>query len=202
MLEVVKDKSIEANISKDMNNIYKERKILLSSLNITGLSYENTLFKNKNQKQEEEDNQKQKQKYNSHLKYLNIDSSYSQNIISKSKSTLYQSLPKNEKIKYIQQKLMKNSTEKDPFDSLAVKRKSYSLGFLIHQYDIEEKSKCIEENKIFKVPYPLIYCISNRKVGNNSPNLLEKIITTENRKLSKKQEIEIKNSKYSKKKNF
>ena len=200
MIKGMKDKAIEVNIIKDLNNNNKERKLLLNSSNITGLSYENAFFKNKKQKEKGklEDNQKKKKKYNTDLIFSNLNSSNGQNIISKSKSTLYQSLPKNEKIKYIQQKLMKNSKEKEPFDSLAVKRKALSLCFLIHQYDIEEKSKSIEENKIFKSPYPLLYCISNRKVGNNSPNLLERILTSENKTLSKKQENAIKNSEYSK----
>ena len=179
----MEDKSVGANIDKDFINNYKDKQLSLSNSNITGLQWESHYIK------------KEKEINKNNLMQSDLDSSNEK--YNTAKSSIYQSLSKKEKIKYIQN-LVKNSMQKEPFDFLAVKRKTYSLGYLIRQFDISEKSKSFEENNFCKIPYPLLYCISNRKVGNNSSNLLAKILTSENKKLSKNQEIFIKNSVYTK----
>ena len=182
----MKDQSVEANIAnidKDFINNYKDKQLSLNNSNITGLQWESHFIK------------KEKEINKNNLGQSDLDSSNEKN--NTAKSSIYQTLSKKEKIKFIQN-LVKNSMEKEPFDFLAVKRKTYSLGYLIRQFDIAEKSKSFEENNICKIPYPLLYCISNRKVGNNSSNLLAKILTSENKNLSKNQEIFIKKSVYTK----
>lgn len=181
----MKDKSVEARIINNYKDInYNDAKIFANTSNITGLSLEKHFIK--------------KNKENNKINYIKGLSKLSplkrKGAI---ESNLYPSLTKKEKIKYIQ-KMIKNCISKEPYDCLAVKRKKYSLSYLIHQFDLIEKSKSFEENKICKTPYPLIYCISNRKVGNDASNLLVKILTSENKKLSKKQEKVIKYSIYSK----
>ncbi len=181
----MKDKSVEANIENNLiHNNFSEKQLFLNNSNITGISWEMRFIK--------------KEKENSKINNLidsNILSSFDKkNII---ESHFYKSLKEKDKIKFIQ-KIIKNSIHKEPFDFLAVKRKRYSLGYLIRQFDLTEKSKSFEENNICKTPYPLLYCISNRKLGNNSSNLMAKILSQDNRKLSKKQENVIKNSHYSK----
>lgn len=179
----MKDKSVEANKDLDFTGNYKEKKILINYSNITGLSSEK-LFK-----------KKEVEKNKNNIISPNINFSVIKN--NSIKNNLYQSLSKKEKIKYIH-RIIKNCNHKDSFDFLAVKRKTYSLGYLIRQFDVGEKSKSFEENNICKIPYPLLYCISNRKLENNSSNLLAKILISENKNLSKQQENEIKNSIYSK----
>lgn len=184
----MKDKAFQAKIDLNPIENFKEKKLLINYSNITGLPNNNNKLFIK----------KELENYNKKLISSNINSSIIKNeqII---KKNLYQTLPKNEKIEYIH-KIIKNSNRKnkDSFDSLEVQRKTYSLGYLIRQFDTIEKSKSFEENKICKIPYPLLSCLSNRKLENNSSNLLAKILTSENKKLSKRQEIEIKNSTYSK----
>ena len=115
----------------------------------------------------------------------------------KTDNNFYNKLKGEEKIKYVN-KLISNCLKKDIFDNLAVRRKKISIGELIHQFDVSNKSKKLEENKICRIPYPLLYFISNRKCENNSSNLLTKILTKENNIISKNQELTIKYSKYSK----
>jgi len=119
------------------------------------------------------------------------------NNFGKTDTNFYSVLPSNQKIKYINN-LITNSIQKDNFDYMALKRKKFTLSELIHQFDVSDKSKKLEENKICKIPYPLLYCVTNRKVENNSANLLTKILTKENNVLSKKQELTIKYSQFSK----
>jgi hypothetical protein len=111
----------------------------------------------------------------------------------------YSTLKKEEKIKYIND-LITNAFKTDSFDGMALKRKKISIGELINQFDItnNNKPKKFEENKICKIPYPLINYLTNRKLENNSSNLLTKILTKENKILTKKQELIIKYSQYSK----
>ena len=109
----------------------------------------------------------------------------------------YSKLKEEEKIKYINN-IISNSLEKDSFDFMALKRKKLSISELIHQFDFSNQPKKLIENKICKIPYPLLCCISNRKCENNSSNLLRKILTKENKILSKNQELTIKYSEYSK----
>ena len=140
-------------------------------------------------------------KFNNSAKNKNLVRSNSislnDNNLVKTDTNFYRFLPSKEKIKYIN-KLITNSIKKDNFDYMALKRKKFTLSELIHQFDISDKSKKFEENKICKIPYPLLYCVSNRKLENNSSNLLTKILTKENNALSKKQELIIKYSQFSK----
>ncbi len=121
----------------------------------------------------------------------------SKNNFGKTDVNFFKKLKEEEKIKYINN-LISNSLEKDSFDYMALKRKKFSLIELINQTNISEKMKKFEDNKICKIPYPLIYCITNRKFENNSSNLLTKILTKENNNLSHNQELTIKYSEYSK----
>ena len=180
----MKNKLINIENNSFLNN-YDDQKIFSINSNITGLSLKMAFPK------KEKENRKLFKLKKSNSLFHKIKNNNNNN-----ESALYQSLPKKGKIKYIQ-KLIKNSILNEPFDCLAVKRKKYSLSYLIRQFNNTEKSKSYEKN-IFKSPYPLLYCISNRKVGNDSSNLLNKILTSENKHLSKKQEKEIKTSVYSK----
>ena len=141
-------------------------------------------------------------KMNHSAKYKNIKNisrSYSisnvQNNYGKTAINFYSSLKREEKIDYINN-IINNAYKKDSFDFMALKRKKISIKELIHQFS--DKSKKFEKNKIDRIPYPLLYCLSNRKVENNSSNLLTKILTRENNNLSKKQELTIKYSQFSK----
>ena len=133
-------------------------------------------------------------------KHKNISRSNSlsnaQNNYGKTAINFYSTLKREEKINYINN-IIKNSIQKDSFDFMALKRKKICIKELIHQFS--DKSKKIEKNKIYRIPYPLLYCLTNRKVENNSSNLLTKILTRENNNLSKKQELTIKYSQISKK---
>ena len=121
--------------------------------------------------------------------------SNAQNNFGKTAINFYSTLKHEEKINYINN-IIKNSYKKDSFDFMALKRKKICIKELIHQFS--DKSKKIEKNKIYRIPYPLLYCLTNRKVENNSSNLLTRILTRENINLSKKQELTIKYSQYSK----
>ena len=121
----------------------------------------------------------------------------SKNNFGKTDVNFYKKLKEEEKIKYINN-LISNSLEKDSFDYMALKRKKFTTSDLINQFNNSNKPKKLEENKICKIPYPLLCCISNRKCENNSSNLLKKILTKENKSLSKNQELVIKYSEYSK----
>ena len=174
----MEDKSVEANlIRKVISNYYEERNLFPQKSNITGLT-EMHISRNNIK----EDNKK--------LNLIELSPI-------KKKSCKYNLLSGKEKINYIK-KLIDNYSESHPYDSLAVKRKKYTLGYLIRKFDLGEKSTNFEENEICKIPYPLLRVISNRKLGNHSSNLMIKILSVKNKKLSKKEEKVIKNSKYSK----
>lgn len=182
------DKSVELNnIYKNYSkNNFKAGNIFSNNSNITGITFDNHIHK--------------KEKLNFVKKINNLKESIKFFPIKNNnniESNFYKSLSEIEKTKYIQN-IIKNSLPKEPFDFMAIKRKKYSLGYLIRQFDLSEKSKTLEENKICQTPYPLLYCLSNRKIGNDSSNLLAKILTSENKKLSKKQEKVIKYSNCSK----
>ena len=134
-------------------------------------------------------------------KHKNISRSNSlsraQNNFGKTATNFYSTLKREEKINYINN-IIKNSFQKDSFDFMALKRKKICIKELIHQFYDSDKSKKFEKNKIYRIPYPLLYCLTNRKVENNSSNLLTKILTRENNNLTKKQELTIKYSQISK----
>ena len=198
----MKDKSVEANIvneNNNMNNInyFLESKLFPNNYNITGINIENKYIKRKT-----ENNNikiiKNSKNENNEIKGVEETITISpKKDLKKTEFSFYKALPKNEKVKFIQ-KLIKNSNSEEPLDGLAIKRKRYSLTYLIHQFDVSESSKSFEENNICKRPYPLLYCLSNRQIGNDSSNLLTKILASNNQKLSKGQENFIKKSFYSK----
>ena len=177
------NKSDEVNIhNNNLGNNYNEKKLFLNNSNITGITFQKNLLKENNKI------------YN--LKSLNALSPKLKN--NRIKSSLYKSLSKKEKLKYIHNIIKQSIILNEPYDFYAIKRKKYTLSYLIHQFDSPEKSQTIKEKNICKSPYPLLYCISNRRVGNDSSNLLEKILSSDNKQISKKQEKEIKNSFYTK----
>ena len=88
----------------------------------------------------------------------------------------------------------------DIFDGYAVTRKKYSFEELIKKVGQKEKKECLEKNKLFKNPYPLIKFLSNRKLYNNSSSLLSDLLNNDTSKLSKEQLIII-NKKDENKKN-
>ena len=183
----MQDKSIEVNFDSDiLPNNYDVKSLSLINSNITGFSWKKIF----NKKEKGKENNKI---YN--LKSLSDISLKTQNNFFK--LPIYQSLSKKEKLKYIHN-IIKKSMKKEPYDFFAVKRKKFTLSYLINQFDSPEKSKTIEKKNICKRPYPLLYCISNRKIGNDSSNLLSKILSSDNKQISKKQEKVIKNSEYSK----
>ena len=134
-------------------------------------------------------------------KHKNISRSNSlsraQNNFGKTATNFYSTLKREEKINYINN-IIKNSFQKDSFDFMALKRKKICIKELIHQFYDSDKSKKFEKNKIYRIPYPLLYCLTNRKVENNSSKFLTKILTRENNNLTKKQELTIKYSQISK----
>ena len=174
----MEDKSVETNnTKKTIINYYEDRNIFPHKSNITGLA---EMHLSQNIINENDKN------YNLiELSPINKNSSK------------YNLLKGKEKINYIK-KIIDNYSDNHPYDSFAVKRKKYTLGYLIRQFDLGEKPKNFKENEICKNPYPLLRCISNRKIGNHSSNLLVKILSLKDKKLSKKEEKEIKSSKYSK----
>lgn len=176
----MKDQSVEAKIEGN-NNIYKN--ILLNKSNITGLLWDSNASK------KEKENNKT---FNS-LKSNDI----SLNKKNTDDANYYNSLSKKEKIRYVL-KLLKNPMPKEPFDFLAVKRKKYTLSYLIHKFDQVENSSLYENNFLCKTPYPLLYCISNRKLGNNSSSLIARILWQDKRKLERKYDNVLQKSHYTK----
>jgi hypothetical protein len=176
----MEDKSVEANITKiEFFKYYVENNLFPYKSNITGLE----MYRSQNNINNIKENNK-----NSNLIELSP--------ICK-KSTKYSLLSGKGKINYIK-KLIDDYSDNHPYDSLAVKRKKYTLGHLIRQFDLGERAKNFKENDLCKIPYPLLHVISNRKLGNHSSNLMVNILSLKGKKLSKKEENEIKNSKYSK----
>ena len=77
------------------------------------------------------------------------------------------------------------------FDGYAVNRKKYSFEELIKKVSQKEKRECIEKNKLFKSPYPLIKFLSNRKVYNNTSSLLCELLDNDISKMTKEQLLTI-----------
>ena len=79
-------------------------------------------------------------------------------------NNLENSINKNKrKINYIIN-LLNPAIYDDIFDGYAVTRKKYSFEELIKKVGQKEKKECLEKNKLFKNPYPLIKFLSNRKL--------------------------------------
>ena len=178
----MKDQSVEVREGNEINNnIYN--KLLSNKANITGISFERHYSKKENKKINLPND----------ISLLSPNNKTNINYI----SSYYNSLNNKEKLKYIL-KLLKNPIKKEPFDFLAVKRKKFTLGYLIRQFDKNENSSHFEENVMCKNPYPLLNCISNRKLGNNSTNFLAKILWQDKSKLTPRQANIIRKSYYTK----
>ena len=162
-------------------NNSNEKFLFSNNSNITGISFPKFLHTTQHKALMRSNS------YSNNINHTNMKN----NKYRKTEINFYSSLKGEEKLDYIN-KLISNSLKKDSFDYMALKRKKFSLIELINQTNISEKMKKFEDNKICKIPYPLIYCITNRKFENNSSNLLTKILTKENNNLSHNQELTIK----------
>ena len=72
-----------------------------------------------------------------------------------------------------------------------VKEKN-TINYLLNKTKTKENIKSLEENKLFKNPYPLLKYLSNRKVPNKSRYLITGMLSAEFNDLSVLQKIEMK----------
>jgi len=84
-------------------------------------------------------------------------------------------------------KLLDISTNNYTYDGYAVKRKKYSFYELIGKVGVKENKKSIEFNHLFKIPFPLLQFLSNRKIYNNSSSLIINLLNNDISKLLKEQ---------------
>ena len=84
-------------------------------------------------------------------------------------------------------KLLDISTNNYTYDGYAVKRKKYSFYELIGKVGVKENRKSIENNHLFKIPFPLLQFLSNRKIYNNSSSLIINLLNNDISKLLKEQ---------------
>jgi len=82
--------------------------------------------------------------------------------------------------------------EKIFFDEYLRKRKKPAINYLLKKVNTKENKKLLEENMLFKNPYPLIKYLSNRKMQNKSRQLITDILSAELNKLSVEQKMEMK----------
>ena len=82
--------------------------------------------------------------------------------------------------------------EKIFFDEYLRKRKKPAINYLLKMANTKENKKLLEENMLFKNPYPLIKYLSNRKMQNKSRQLITDILSAELNKLSVEQKMEMK----------
>ena len=82
--------------------------------------------------------------------------------------------------------------EKIFFDEYLRKRKKPAINYLLKKVNTKKKKKLLEENMLFKNPYPLIKYLSNRKMQNKSRQLITDILSAELNKLSVEQKMEMK----------
>ena len=78
-----------------------------------------------------------------------------------------------------------------PFDGYLCKRKKPTINYLLNKTKVKENKKLLEENILFKCPYPLIKYLSNRKVKNKSRQLITDILRAKFNDLSIKQKKEM-----------
>ena len=78
------------------------------------------------------------------------------------------------------------------YDGYLCNRKKPSINYLLNKTKTKENSKFLEENILFKKPYPLIRYLSNRKIPNKSRQLITDILSAELNNLSVVQKIEMK----------
>jgi hypothetical protein len=103
---------------------------------------------------------------------------------------------KEKKICYIKS-LIKKPVDK-PYDGLAYFRKKPTINYLLKKSDKKENLYTLEENKLCKIPYPLIKIISNRKTPNKSKGLITDLLSAELNNLSAQQKNDIKYKNYKK----
>ena len=100
------------------------------------------------------------------------------------------------KICYIKS-LIKKPIDK-PYDGLAYFRKKPTINYLLKKFNKKDNLYTLEENKLFKIPYPLIKIISNRKSLNKSKGLITDLLSAELNNLSAQQKNDIKYKSYKK----
>ena len=92
-------------------------------------------------------------------------------------------------VKFIESLITK--PEAIPFDGYLCKRKKPTINYLLNKTKVKENKKLLEENILFKCPYPLIKYLSNRKVKNKSRQLITDILRAKFNDLSIKQKKEM-----------
>ena len=99
--------------------------------------------------------------------------------------------------KYEKINLVKNILNKPlikpQYDGYAVLRKKFTIEYLLQKSLEKEEKTIFEENKLCKNNYPLIKFLSNRKIQNNSNNLLFQTLNIDNNDLTIFEKKEIKN---------
>ena len=103
---------------------------------------------------------------------------------------------KEQKLSYIKNLIKKPKDRL--YDGYASFRKKPTINFLLKKFEIKEDFKIFEENKLCKIPYPLIKFISNRKSPNQSKELITDILSAELNDLSASQKNDIKYKNYKK----
>ena len=78
------------------------------------------------------------------------------------------------------------------YDGYLCMRKKPTINYLLKKTKGKENTKLLEENILFKHPYPLINYLSNRKVPNKSKQLITNILSSEFNELSIEQRKEMK----------
>ena len=77
------------------------------------------------------------------------------------------------------------------FDGYLCKRKKTTINYLLNKTKINENKKMLEENILFKYPYPLLEYLSNRKVKNKSRQLITDMLRARFNVLSIEQKKEM-----------
>ena len=167
---------IDNSKSANKNDFFKK----INPYNITGIND----YKNQN-------------KYHNKINLIPL---YSNSIISNRlpslpNEDLFQN-EKEQKLSFIKN-LIKKPKDK-PYDGYASFRKKPTINFLLKKFEIKENFKIFEENKLCKIPYPLIKFISNRKSPNQSKELITDILSAELNDLSASQKNDIKYKNYKK----
>ena len=104
----------------------------------------------------------------------------------------------NDKIELIK-KMIKNNSIKQPYDGYAIKRKKFTIEYLL-QKSIEKENKAIfEKNNLCKTNYPLIKFLSNRRMKNRTKKFLLQMLNTDYGELTKEEKNTIKYESYKRK---
>ena len=104
----------------------------------------------------------------------------------------------NDKIELIKN-MIKNNSIKQPYDGYAIKRKKFTIEYLL-QKSIEKENKAIfEKNNLCKANYPLIKFLSNRRMKNRTKKFLLQMLNTDYGELTKEEKNTIKYESYKRK---